>query len=90
MTEILDFYFVITILAQCILCVLFPLSNGFGLVGVAWLNPVWLYKTIKVNWFGATLIALIGTIAFPLYAFFYWIYKLCTVGRKNKEDEKNE
>ena len=52
-------------------------GNGF-----AWLNPVFIYRHIKVNWFGAIFLALLGNISIPGIAVIYWIYKLCTVGRK--------
>ena len=50
--------------------------------GFAWLNPVWLYRNIKVNWFGAIFIAFLGNAVFPLIALCYWFYKLCTIGRR--------
>ena len=51
-------------------------------VGLAWLNPIFLYKNIKVNKFGAGFIAFIGNVLFPPFAVVYWLCKLCTVGRK--------
>ena len=45
-------------------------------------NPFVIYKKRKVNWFGALLIAIIFNIMFPFVALLYWIYKICTVGRK--------
>ena len=58
-----------------------PITEGYGENGFAWLNPLFIYRHAKVNWFGAALLALIGTISVPGIAIIYWIYKLCTVGR---------
>lgn len=46
-------------------------------------NPYWVYNYCKsVNWFGATVLALLCTVASPIMALIYWFYKLCTVGRR--------
>ena len=45
-------------------------------------NPVIIYRTEKVNWFGCLALTLLGNMLFPIFAICYWIYKLCTVGRK--------
>ena len=46
-------------------------------------NPYWVYNYCKsVNWFGATVLALLCTAASPAMALIYWFYKLYTVGRK--------
>ena len=52
-------------------------DNGF-----AWLNPLFIYRRVRVNGFGAGFIALVANVAFPIIAIVYWMYKLCTVGRK--------
>lgn len=52
-------------------------SRGFEFV-----NPIWLYKKYRVNWFGAAFLAIIFNILAISCAVCYWIYKLCTVGRK--------
>ena len=50
--------------------------------GMEFVNPIWLYRRFKVNWFGAICIALIfNTVTLPC-AIIYWLYKLCKVGRK--------
>lgn len=59
-----------------------PITDAYGDNGFAWVNPLFIYRKIRVNWFGATLLALIGNIAIPGIAVIYWIYKLCTVGRR--------
>lgn len=45
-------------------------------------NPIVIYKIIKVNWFGAYFIAIIHNICCIIPAVCYWMYKICTVGRK--------
>jgi hypothetical protein len=45
-------------------------------------NPKVIYKDIKVNWFGAYLLATIAFICMTPAAIIFWIYKLCTVGRR--------
>lgn len=44
-------------------------------------NPKVVYENIKVNWFGAWVLAILFNVLFPMIAIPYWIYKLCTVGR---------
>lgn len=48
------------------------------------MNPKVVYENIKVNWFGAWVLAIIFNVLFPMIAIPYWIYKLCTVGRGNE------
>lgn len=50
--------------------------------GLEFVNPVWLYKKYKVNWFGAMALTIVITVFVFPYALAYWFYKLCTVGRK--------
>ena len=58
---------------------LLPLIFGGGL---ALVNPAFIYKHCKVNWFGAIILAtLIGLIC-PIATIMYWFCKLCTVGRR--------
>ena len=69
--------------------VTYALINIMTLMGMglenrsfAFVNPFYLYKTIKVNWFGAFLMGSIFSILLPMISIPYWIYKLCTVGRR--------
>lgn len=62
--------------------VLLVLTNFYEDAGFAWLNPAGIYERAKVNWFGASFLALLGNIAVPGIAVIYWMYKLCTVGRR--------
>ena len=51
--------------------------------GVEFVNPCFIYRKVKVNWFGASVLALIYTVLLPIPAIGYWFYKLCTFGRKD-------
>ena len=48
------------------------------------LNPIYIYQTYNVNWFGCTFLTLILNIILILPAIIYWFYKLCTVGRNDR------
>ena len=50
--------------------------------GLEYLNPVYIHKQVRVNWFGAIMITLFYTALCPFAAVCYWFYKLCTVGAK--------
>lgn len=50
--------------------------------GLEFLNPIYIHKQVRVNWFGAIALMLFYTTLCPLAAFCYWFYKLCTVGAK--------
>ena len=69
-------------------------KNLIGSEGFEYVNPIWIYKTFRVNYFGAAvccilfnLLSPIGSICYWFYKLFgsicYWFYKLCTVGRKH-------
>lgn len=64
----------------CIPCGIWSMSNATD--GLELCNPGWMHVFYKVNWFGAILLALIFNALCPLGAAGYWIYKLCTVGRR--------
>ena len=51
-------------------------------VNLSFVNPIVIYNKIKVNWFGAWLLAIVCNIVLPVVAIIYWIYKICTVGRQ--------
>lgn len=76
--DVLISYIVFTSICELIALIVF-ISDEYGF---AWLNPVFIYRNIKVNWFGAAFLALIANIALPIIAIVYWFYKLCTVGRR--------
>ena len=48
----------------------------------SFVNPIVIYNKIKINWFGALLLAIVFNVVLPVIAIPYWIYKICTVGRK--------
>lgn len=45
-------------------------------------NPKVIYKEIPVNWFGVILLTIIFNVCFVIVSVPYWIYKICTLGRK--------
>lgn len=67
---------VLAFLFRCILAEMIT-ADGFEFV-----NPKYLYEGGNLNWFGAVFIALIWNLLFAPFALIYWMYKLCTVGRK--------
>lgn len=57
----------------------------FTMVGGAFFNffnPRWIYAHIRVNIIGCILLTIFIHILSPFVAIGYWIYKICTVGRK--------
>lgn len=62
---------IITLVATCV-------DGG----NCSFVNPKVIYKNVKVNWFGAWLLAVVCNVCFPVVAIPYWIYKLCTIGRQ--------
>lgn len=48
----------------------------------SFVNPIKIYRTYHVNYFGAALICIIYNLLCPIGSICYWIYKICTVGRK--------
>ena len=60
-----------------------------GLLGVvdkfddfSYVNPIKIYKTYRVNCFGAALICIIYNLLCPIGSIGYWFYRICTFGRK--------
>jgi hypothetical protein len=51
--------------------------------GFEFVNPYWIYKNYKVNYFGTIVLFIIYNLICPLGTICYWFYKLCTIGRKN-------
>lgn len=49
---------------------------------LSYVNPIKIYKTYRVNYFGAALICIIYNLLCPIGSIGYWFYKICTVGRK--------
>ena len=67
-----------------IFLLLFCTEDGFygEVITLENLNPAYVYKHWKVNWFGAICICIFGSLLCPMGAIGFWFYKLCTVGRK--------
>ena len=57
-------------------------EGEYGVINLENLNPAYVYKHRKVNWFGAICICIFGGLLCPMGAIGFWFYKLCTVGRK--------
>ena len=61
-------------------------DSGTGAVsyadGIEFVNPAHIYYYNQVNWFGAFFVATLYGLICPVATVGYWIYKLCTVGRK--------
>ena len=45
-------------------------------------NPYWCYKLTRLNFFGTFVVCLLYNALCPIASICYWIYWLCTVGRK--------
>lgn len=62
---------------------LLAVTTSLGNVhGFPCFNPKWLHDKYPLNWFGAVLCAIGLNICCPIISICYWLYKLCTVGRK--------
>lgn len=57
-------------------------GNCFGL---QWINPMIIYREVKVNWFGCIVLTILAHIVAGPWCLLYWFYKLCTIGRKEEE-----
>lgn len=62
-------------------------EGAFGLArGFEFVNPIFIYKHNRVNWFGAIMVCLVYSLICPIVTICYWVYKfiyfICTVGRK--------
>lgn len=49
---------------------------------LSFVNPIVIYRNVKINWFATILLTIVLNIIFAPLAALYWFYKLCTVGRK--------
>lgn len=81
--EIIEFIFWFIVWATVFEFVLFCLVD---LEDLSFCNPIRNYKKwSNINWFGVIFFTLLLNIICPVYAFGYWFYKLCTVGRKKQK-----
>ena len=76
MVDLLIYWAAINIVGLFILLILSIDGANFSFV-----NPIVIYDNIRVNWFGAWLLAITINVLLPVVAIPYWIYKICTVGR---------
>ena len=51
--------------------------------GFQYLNPTVIYKNLKVNKIGCTLLTIANSLVCPIATILFWIYVLCTFGRKD-------
>lgn len=84
MTELLGFWIVLNILCYVVM-IIFMCEQATDEFNFSFVNPLVIYKHIKVNWFGAILLTILANVVFIAVSIPYWIYKLCTVGRKDEE-----
>lgn len=59
----------------------------FGAEGFEFVNPIFVYKRCRVNVFGAIVMTIFTSLICPYGTIIYWIYKLCTIGRKEDSVE---
>jgi hypothetical protein len=71
---------VINIVAEGV-CIMIACEGNLYFYSMRFTNLLEIYTEIDVNLFGAFMLALLYTIAFPVLAIQYWIYWLFTVGR---------
>lgn len=73
-------------------CLIGVLYNAVGYLICLWIfttdcfdffNPCWIYAHVRVNIIGCILLTIFTNILSPIVAIGYWIYKICTVGRKH-------
>jgi hypothetical protein len=74
----------ISILGIAALCLLtMPIASCIThSKGLEYCNPLWLHSHYKLNCFGAWFVAIVLNILSWPATFWYWIYKLCTIGRR--------
>lgn len=46
------------------------------------LNPIYIYQHTNCNIFGTICLTILVNLLCPIATICYWVYKLCTVGRK--------
>lgn len=84
MTVIIPFGFLVGIIWSAV-GYLICMSIFTMIVGDAFFdffNPCWIYAHVRVNIIGCILLTICIHILSPFVAIGYWIYKICTVGRK--------
>ena len=77
--ELLLCFYVALNIVGCLVCFI---GCADGLNWETLFNPNRIYKSVKVNRFGAYFLAIVAIICITPIALIFWIYKLCTVGRR--------
>lgn len=54
--------------------------------GLEIVNPEFIWKQTHLNTFGCCVVATFFAILIPIGAVGYWFYKLCTAGRRKRND----
>ena len=67
-----------SLVAWVIMCLIY--TNGEP--SCDFFNPYWIYTHVPVNIIGCILLTIVIHVLNPIIAIGYWIYKICTVGRK--------
>lgn len=78
---ILTIYTAVVIFCNVLWWLVWCPVSCFGL-GLCFLNPLYIHKNTKLNWFGTVLICIVANLAFGPMSLLYWLYKLCTFGRR--------
>ena len=81
----MDVLFKLWIVANVIFT-LFPVLCGDSDTGYQFVNPLVIYRNTDLNWFGVILLTIVVHFLATVPASLYWCFKLCTIGRKDKED----
>ena len=83
----IELFLLIVAYHVCSFIVIGPLTDFAGAVGkasgVEFLNPCFIYQKVRVNAFGAIMLALFYNVLLPIPSVCYWFYKICTFGRKD-------
>ena len=75
--------FVAVMLVSNCLMIPYVCSNGMDALE-EYFNPFVLYKIHKVNVVGSIALMVFWNAFFVLHAIYFWVYKLCTVGRRKQ------
>jgi hypothetical protein len=77
--------YIVSIVCICLLWIVINFAILFHMTPYEWglyINPYYVYKTRNINWIGCAILTLLGNALLPLVSVCYWIYFICTVGRK--------
>lgn len=67
-----------------VICVAIMLDEHDSYADFNWdkLNPLYIYRNTNCNILGCILLTILVNLLCPILSICYWVYKLCTVGRK--------